>query len=82
VTGAEDLYFDAISRVQLPHWAQGDALAATPGDPALALRRYESRHRKAVAGRQRGYRLAAALLVPASRTGLRARNLAVRLLPR
>jgi 2-polyprenyl-6-methoxyphenol hydroxylase-like FAD-dependent oxidoreductase len=59
-----------------------EALVATPDDPITALRGYESRHRKLVNSRQRGHVLAAALLVPATRTGLTARNLAAHLLPR
>ncbi|MDQ0731063.1 FAD-dependent monooxygenase [Arthrobacter sp. B1I2] len=111
VRGAQDLYFDAVSRVRLPGWSRGrvalladaascvslfgdgsslamvgaatlaEELSAAPGDPALALRRYESRHRRAVNARQRGYRLGAAILVPATRAGLTARNLTARLLP-
>ncbi|WP_284754900.1 FAD-dependent monooxygenase [Arthrobacter sp. efr-133-R2A-120] len=59
-----------------------EALAATPDDPAAALRGYESRHRRRANPRQRGHVLAAALLVPATRSGLAARNLTAHLLPR
>ncbi|MET3721197.1 MULTISPECIES: hypothetical protein [unclassified Arthrobacter] len=48
------------------------ALAGTPGDPTTALRGYESHHRKLANSGQRGHVLAAALLVPATRTGLTA----------
>lgn len=59
-----------------------EELTGTPGDPRGALTRYEQRHRRLVAPRQRGFRVAGALLVPASRPGIRLRNLAVSLAPR
>jgi 2-polyprenyl-6-methoxyphenol hydroxylase-like FAD-dependent oxidoreductase len=54
------------------------SLAATP-DIATALRDYEREHRKLVNPRQRGARLASALLIPRTRAGLEIRNAAVRL---
>lgn len=56
-------------------------LAASPGDHQLAFRRYETGHRTLVEPRQRNVALAAALLIPASRYGILARNLATRLSP-
>jgi 2-polyprenyl-6-methoxyphenol hydroxylase-like FAD-dependent oxidoreductase len=107
---ADDLYFDAVSRVRTGAWSRGrvallgdaascasllgdgssmaiagaavlaDALAAHP-HPATALRAYEAAHRPLVEARQRGVGPSAALLVPATRGGLAARNLALRLMP-
>jgi 2-polyprenyl-6-methoxyphenol hydroxylase-like FAD-dependent oxidoreductase len=59
-----------------------EALAESPGDHAAALRAYEAAHRARAQARQRGYRISAGFLVPATRAGLAARDLAVRLLPR
>jgi 2-polyprenyl-6-methoxyphenol hydroxylase-like FAD-dependent oxidoreductase len=59
-----------------------EALAASPDDHAGALRAYEAEHRARAQARQRGYRVSAGFLVPATRAGIAARNLAVRLLPR
>ena len=75
------LFGDGSSLAMLGAATLAEALASTPSDPAAGLRRYESRHRRLSRSRQRGYRLGAALLVPATRPGLTARNLAVRLLP-
>jgi 2-polyprenyl-6-methoxyphenol hydroxylase-like FAD-dependent oxidoreductase len=58
-----------------------EELAAAPGDPAAAFRRYESRHRRLVEPKQRNAGLAATLLVPATRPGIAFRNLATRLWP-
>jgi 2-polyprenyl-6-methoxyphenol hydroxylase-like FAD-dependent oxidoreductase len=57
------------------------ALAASPGDHATAFRAYEAEHRVRVRPTQRGRLIAGALLVPATRVGIAARDLAVRLLP-
>ncbi len=112
LSAADDLYFDSVSRVQLPAWSQGRiallgdaascmslfgggsslaitgaatlgrALDAAPGDPATAFRAYETEHRVRVRPAQRGRLIAGALLVPATRAGITARDLAVRLLAR
>ncbi|MFD6162635.1 FAD-dependent oxidoreductase [Nocardia sp. NPDC060256] len=50
-------------------------------NPATALHRYEARHRKLVRSKQGGFRIAGALLVPATRTGIALRNGATRLTP-
>jgi 2-polyprenyl-6-methoxyphenol hydroxylase-like FAD-dependent oxidoreductase len=108
VSGADDLYFDSVSRVRLPSWSDrrvallGDAascmslfgngsslaisgaatlaraLGATPDDHATAFRAYEAEHRVRVRPTQRGRLVAGALLVPSSRAGIAARDLAVR----
>src|SRR5262249_60300102 len=46
-----------------------------------ALQQYETRHRALVLPRQKSMALGASLLVPRTRLGLGARNLALRLLP-
>lgn len=56
-------------------------LAATPADHEAAFRRYEREHRRLVAPKQRAVRQATALLIPASRFGIVARNAATRLWP-
>jgi 2-polyprenyl-6-methoxyphenol hydroxylase-like FAD-dependent oxidoreductase len=58
-----------------------DALASGP-DVAVALGGYEAAHRRLVESRQRAVVPGAAFLVPATRAGLTARNLALRLVPR
>ena len=58
------------------------ALDATPDDHATAFRAYEAEHRVRVRPTQRGRLIAGALLVPATRAGITARDLVVRLLPR
>jgi 2-polyprenyl-6-methoxyphenol hydroxylase-like FAD-dependent oxidoreductase len=57
-------------------------LNAAAGDHTAAFRAYEARHRAQVKPTQRGRLIAGALLVPATRSGITARNLAVRLLSR
>ncbi|MFI1913155.1 FAD-dependent monooxygenase [Nocardia sp. NPDC020380] len=59
-----------------------EELTRTPADPHTAFTRYEHRHRRLLAPKQRGFRLAGALMVPASRPGILARDTVVRLLPR
>lgn len=58
-----------------------EELAATPADPRSAFARYEARHRTLVDPRQGNVAMAAALMVPATYTGVAARNLATRLWP-
>jgi 2-polyprenyl-6-methoxyphenol hydroxylase-like FAD-dependent oxidoreductase len=58
-----------------------EALAASPDDPQAAFRRYETRHRLLVEPKQGAIGMASALMVPASRTGIVARNLATRTWP-
>jgi 2-polyprenyl-6-methoxyphenol hydroxylase-like FAD-dependent oxidoreductase len=58
-----------------------EELAGSPQDPETAFQRYETRHRTLVDPRQRGVASAAALLIPGTRRGIAARNLATRLLP-
>ncbi|MGW4486862.1 FAD-dependent monooxygenase [Amycolatopsis sp. NPDC004368] len=56
-------------------------LAATPDDPTSAIGRYEATHRKLVNPRQRNVPVAAAMLIPATRTGMAVRNFGTRLMP-
>lgn len=56
-------------------------LATSPGDHKSAFRRYETRHRHLVDPRQQNLKAVAALLIPATRAGILARNLATRLSP-
>ncbi|WP_377273025.1 FAD-dependent monooxygenase [Peterkaempfera sp. SMS 1(5)a] len=58
-----------------------EALAEHPDDHVTAFSRYEAAHRARVTPKQRGVRWAAALLVPQTRIGLTARNLAARCWP-
>ncbi|AWS48524.1 FAD-dependent monooxygenase [Streptosporangium sp. 'caverna'] len=104
----EDLYFDSVSQVRLPTWAQGrvallgdaascvslfgdgsslamagahtlaKALATQTADPAGAFRRYETEHRTLVGPKQRNIGRAVALLIPRTRLGIAARNIAAR----
>jgi 2-polyprenyl-6-methoxyphenol hydroxylase-like FAD-dependent oxidoreductase len=56
-------------------------LGRTPDDFAGAFRRFEAAHRKLVEPQQRSVSTAAAMLIPATRRGLVARNLGTRLVP-
>jgi 2-polyprenyl-6-methoxyphenol hydroxylase-like FAD-dependent oxidoreductase len=76
------LFGDGSSLAMTGAATLAETLTATPDDPAAAFRRYESRHRRLAESRQRGHQLAAASLVPATRTGLAVRDLTARLLPR
>ena len=58
------------------------ALSATPDDYATAFGAYEDEHRVRVRPTQRGRLIAGALLVPSTRAGITARDLAVRVLAR
>ena len=60
--------------------ATPDVSDATP-DVTDALRDYERRHRRLVAPKQRNVGMGAAMLVPSSRFGIAARNLAAKVLP-
>ncbi|MFJ7275112.1 FAD-dependent monooxygenase [Kitasatospora sp. NPDC098663] len=62
-------------------YSLADALAADPADHRAALARYEAAHRGLVDQARQSVRAAFALLVPAGRGGILARNLATRLSP-
>lgn len=76
------LFGDGSSLAMAGAFTLAGALAASPGDPALAFRRYETEHRGRVLPKLRNFGWVASLLIPATRPGLAARDLAVRLLSR
>jgi 2-polyprenyl-6-methoxyphenol hydroxylase-like FAD-dependent oxidoreductase len=89
-TGRVTLLGDAAACVSL--FGDGSSLAmagaetlatalASPSDVAAALRHYEKEHRKVTEPKQGSVAQAAALLIPATRAGLVARNAATRLWP-
>ncbi|MES9606295.1 hypothetical protein [Actinomadura sp. NPDC000929] len=75
---ADDLWLDSVSRVRIDTYTLAAELAANPEG---AFARYESAHRELVDPRQANVATAAAMMVPASRPGITARNLASRLWP-
>jgi 2-polyprenyl-6-methoxyphenol hydroxylase-like FAD-dependent oxidoreductase len=88
VRECDDLYFDSVSQVRLPQWSRGRVAvvgdAASRGgdsDPRQALDRYEAAHRAVVAPKLNGYRLGAAMLLPATRSGITTRNIIARTIP-
>ncbi|MFD0365213.1 FAD-dependent monooxygenase [Nocardia sp. GCM10030253] len=111
VRSTDDLFFDSVSKGELPRWSDGriallgdaascvslfgdgstlaiagaytlaEELAAEPGDHESAFRRYEKRHRVLVEPKLNGVTAAAALLIPATRSGIAVRNAATRVVP-
>ncbi|WP_410566403.1 FAD-dependent monooxygenase [Amycolatopsis sp. cmx-4-61] len=75
------LFGDGSSLAMAGAYTLAEELGRTPDDPAAAFRRYETAHRKLVEPKQRAVPAAAALLIPATRGGLAARNFGTRLLP-
>lgn len=75
------LFGDGSSLAMIGATTLAETLAATPDDHTAAFHTYETRHRKVSNPRQRGHVLAAALLIPATHTGITVRNLTTRLLP-
>ena len=75
------LFGDGSSLAMAGAFTLAEELAASPGDHQLAFRRYEARHRTLVDPKQRNIARAAPLLIPATRPGILARNLATRLWP-
>jgi 2-polyprenyl-6-methoxyphenol hydroxylase-like FAD-dependent oxidoreductase len=75
------LFGDGTSLAMAGACTLAEALAASPGDHRLAFGRYEARHRTLVDPRQRNIAREASLLIPATRRGILARNLATRLWP-
>jgi 2-polyprenyl-6-methoxyphenol hydroxylase-like FAD-dependent oxidoreductase len=55
-----------------------EELTADPADPAAALRRYEARHRARTDPVQRQADLGSRMLIPATRSGIAARNAGAR----
>jgi 2-polyprenyl-6-methoxyphenol hydroxylase-like FAD-dependent oxidoreductase len=106
VRAAEDLYFDSVSRIEVPTWSRGriglvgDAASCVSlfgdgsslamigahtladsltDDIAAGLRTYEARHRSQRTAKENSVAYATRLFIPASRTGIAVRNLAVQL---
>jgi 2-polyprenyl-6-methoxyphenol hydroxylase-like FAD-dependent oxidoreductase len=75
------LFGDGSSLAMAGAFTLADELATSAGDHRSAFRRYEAAHRILVDPRQRNIARAASLLVPATRRGIVARNLATRLWP-
>ncbi|MGW4056783.1 FAD-dependent monooxygenase [Amycolatopsis sp. NPDC004747] len=75
------LFGDGSTLAMAGAYTLAEELGRTPGDAPSAFRRYESAHRKLVEPKQRAVSTAAALLIPATRGGLAARNFGTRLLP-
>ena len=75
------LFGDGSSLAVAGAFTLAEELAASPGDHRLAFRRYEASHRRLVDPRQRGIARGASLLIPATRPGILARNLASQLWP-
>src|SRR5512133_2837988 len=75
------LFGDGSSLAMAGAFTLAEKLAASPGDHRLAFGRYEASHRTLVDPKQRNVALAASLLIPATRGGILARNLATRLWP-
>jgi 2-polyprenyl-6-methoxyphenol hydroxylase-like FAD-dependent oxidoreductase len=75
------LFGDGSTLAMAGAYTLAEELAATPADPESAFARYEAKHRTLVEPRQGAIAVAAALMVPATRTGIAARNLATHLWP-
>jgi 2-polyprenyl-6-methoxyphenol hydroxylase-like FAD-dependent oxidoreductase len=75
------LFGEGSSLAMAGAFTLAEALAASPGDHRLAFGRYETSHRTLVDPRQRNVARVASLLIPATRGGILARNLATRLWP-
>jgi 2-polyprenyl-6-methoxyphenol hydroxylase-like FAD-dependent oxidoreductase len=75
------LFGDGSSLAMAGAFTLAEALAASPGDHRLAFGRYEASHRTLVDPRQQNIARGASLLIPATRPGILARNLATRLWP-
>lgn len=75
------LFGDGSTLAMAGAYTLAQELGRTPEDPAAAFRRYEAEHRKLVEPKQRNVSAAAAMLIPATRRGLVARNLGTRLMP-
>jgi 2-polyprenyl-6-methoxyphenol hydroxylase-like FAD-dependent oxidoreductase len=75
------LFGDGSSLAMAGAFTLAQELAASPNDHRLAFRRYEASHRTLVDPRQRNVARGASLLIPATRPGILARNLATRLWP-
>jgi 2-polyprenyl-6-methoxyphenol hydroxylase-like FAD-dependent oxidoreductase len=75
------LFGDGSSLAMSGAYTLAEQLAGSPGDHAAALRRYEAAHRVLVEPKLNGVARAGAMMVPATRAGIVARDLALRLWP-
>jgi 2-polyprenyl-6-methoxyphenol hydroxylase-like FAD-dependent oxidoreductase len=75
------LFGDGSSLAMAGAFTLAEELAAAPGDHRSAFGRYEARHRRLVDPRQRNIPRGTSLLIPATRPGILARNVATRLWP-
>ncbi len=75
------LFGEGSSLAMAGAFTLAEELAASPGDHRLAFGRYEASHRTLVDPKQRNVARVASLLIPATRGGTLARNLATRLWP-
>ncbi len=75
------LFGDGSSLAMAGAFTLAEQLAASPADHQSAFRRYEAEHRTLVDPKQRNIARGASLLIPATRRGILARNLATRLWP-
>jgi 2-polyprenyl-6-methoxyphenol hydroxylase-like FAD-dependent oxidoreductase len=75
------LFGDGSTLAMAGAFTLAEELRRSPQDPAAAFRRYEAAHRKLVEPKQSNVSTAAAMMIPATRRGLAARNLGTRLLP-
>jgi 2-polyprenyl-6-methoxyphenol hydroxylase-like FAD-dependent oxidoreductase len=75
------LFGDGSTLAMAGAYTLAEELAAAPADPRPAFARYEAKHRALVDPRQGAIGTAARLIVPATRTGIAARNLASWLWP-
>jgi len=75
------LFGDGSTLAMAGAYTLAEELAATPATPRSAFARYETKHRTLVDPKQGNITVAAALMVPSTRRGIAARNLASRLWP-
>jgi 2-polyprenyl-6-methoxyphenol hydroxylase-like FAD-dependent oxidoreductase len=75
------LFGDGSTLAMAGAYTLAEELAGSPADPAAAFARYEAKHRRLVEPRQNSVGVASALMVPATRAGVAARNAATRLWP-
>jgi 2-polyprenyl-6-methoxyphenol hydroxylase-like FAD-dependent oxidoreductase len=75
------LFGDGSSLAMAGAFTLAEELAAAPGDHRSAFGRYEARHRRLVDPRQGNILRGTSLLIPATRPGILARNVATRLWP-
>jgi hypothetical protein len=75
------LFGDGSTLAMAGAYTLAEELAAARTDPRPAFACYEAKHRTLTGPRQGSIAIAAALMVPATRTGIAARNQATRLWP-